>query len=158
MPSPDYIADLRALIGNAPVNLMGAAGLIFDSEGRVLLQRLVGRSDVWSLPGGLCELAEPPEHTLRREVREETGLEVLGAELLTLHTTPLRTLGNGHQASFYTALYRVTEWRGTPQADGLEVERLEWFSVQELPPLRGFIGQWAAAWLRAQQEAACSSG
>lgn len=149
MPSPDYIADLRALIGNAPVNLMGAAGLIFDSEGRVLLQRLVGRSDVWSLPGGLCELAEPPE---------ETGLEVLGAELLTLHTTPLRTLGNGHQASFYTALYRVTGWRGTPLADGLEVERLEWFSVQELPPLRGFVGQWAAAWLRAQQEAACSSG
>lgn len=148
MPSSDYIADLRALIGNAPVNLMGAAGLIFDAEDRVLLQRLVGRDDVWSLPGGLCELAEPPEQTLRREVREETALEVQDAELITLHTTPLRTLGNGHQASFYTALYRVTEWSGIPRADGLEVERLEWFSVPELPPMRGFIGVWAAEWLR----------
>lgn len=149
MPSPDYIAGLRALIGNAPVNLMGAAGLLFDDEGRVLLERLVGRDEVWSLPGGLCELAEPPEQTLRREVREETGLHVLGAEQLTLHTTPLRTLGNGHQASFYTALYRVTEWSGTPRPDGREVEQLEWFSVQELPPMRGYIGRWAADWLRA---------
>ena len=81
MPSPDYIRDLRTLIGDAPVNLMSAAGLIFDAQGRVLLQRLVGRTDVWSLPGGLCELAEPPEQTLRREVHEETGLEVLEAEL-----------------------------------------------------------------------------
>ncbi|RTR27752.1 NUDIX domain-containing protein [Deinococcus radiophilus] len=147
---PDYITDLRTIIGNAPVNLMGAAGLMFDAEGRVLLQRLVGRDDVWSLPGGLCELAEPPERTLRREVQEETGLTVLDAELLTLHTTPLRTLGNGHQASFYTALYRVTAWEGVPQADGVEVAELRWFSVEALPPMRGYIGRWAAEWLREQ--------
>ena len=145
---PDYIADLRARLCNAPVNLMGAAGLIFDAQGRVLLERLVGRGDVWSLPGGLCELAEAPERTLRREVREETGLEVLAADLITLHTTPLKTLSNGHQASFYTALYCVTEWQGTPQPDGLEVERLEWFAVSALPPLRGYVGRWAAEWLR----------
>ncbi|WP_261664881.1 NUDIX domain-containing protein, partial [Deinococcus sp. Marseille-Q6407] len=129
----------------------GAAGLLFDAQGQVLLQRLVGRPDVWSLPGGLCELAEPPEQTLRREVREETGLEVQTAELLTLHTTPLRTLENGHQASFYTALYQVTAWTGTPQPDGVEVERLHWFAVADLPPLRGFIGRWAAEWLKGQE-------
>ena len=148
MPAPDSVRDLRALIGNEPVNLMGAAGLVLDAQGRVLLERLTGRDDVWSLPGGLCELAEPPEQALRREVREETGLEVPGAELLTLHTTPLRTLDNGHQASFYTALYRVTAWSGMPQPDGLEVERLDWFAPAELPAMRGYIGRWAADWLR----------
>ena len=152
MPSPDYIAGLRALIGNEPVNLMGAAGLIFDAEGRVLLQRLAAGPEVWALPGGLCELAEPPEQTLRREVCEKTGLEMLAADLLTLHTTPLRTLSNGHRASFYTALYRVTEWEGTPTPDGTEVARLEWFAADALPPMRGYIGRWAADWLRGQPE------
>ncbi|WP_339095063.1 NUDIX domain-containing protein [Deinococcus sp. VB343] len=144
----DYITEIRALVGDAPVNLLGAAGLIFDSQGRVLLEKLVGRDDVWSLPGGLCELAEPPEAALRREMREETGLELRRAELLTLHTTPLRTLANGHQAAFYTALYRVTDWQGTPQPDATEVEALDWFAPDDLPPLRGSIGQWAARWLR----------
>lgn len=148
----DYIHDLRALVGNAPVNLLGAAGLIFDARGRVLLQKLVGRDDVWSLCGGLCELAEAPEAALRREVREETGLEVRAARLITLHTSPLRTLANGHQAAFYTALYEVTAWTGTPQPDGIEVERLEWFGVDELPPLRGLVGRWAAAWLQERSE------
>lgn len=144
----DYITELRTLIGNAPVNLMGAAGLIFDAEGRVLLQQLAGRNDVWSLPGGLCELAEAPEQTLKREIYEETALKVHSAELITLLTTPLRTLSNGHRASFYTALYRVTHWSGTPTADGVETAHLEWFHVQDLPPIRGLVGQWASKWLQ----------
>lgn len=32
--------------------------------------------DVWYLPGGTCEPGENPERTARREVREETGIEV----------------------------------------------------------------------------------
>ena len=72
---------------------------------------------------------------------------MLEAELITLHTTPLRTLENGHQASFYTALYRVMAWEGTPQHGGAEVEQLAWFAPDALPPMRGFIGRWAARWL-----------
>ncbi|RJF71970.1 NUDIX domain-containing protein [Deinococcus cavernae] len=144
----DYISDLRALIGDHPLNLMGAAAILLDAEGRVLLQKLAYR-DVWGLPGGLCELAEAPEDTLRREVFEETALTVHAAQLLTLLTTPLRTLPNGHQAAFYTALYLVTGWEGEPVADGVESGELRFFAAHELPaPLRGVAGQWAADWLK----------
>lgn len=147
-----YFEGLRALVGNHPLNLMGAAGLLLDEQGRVLLQRVAGR-EVWGLPGGLCELAEPPEITLRREVLEETALTVKDAELLTLLTTPLRTLPNGHQAAFYTAIYLVRDWEGTPQADGAESAEVRFFSVQELPlPLRGMAGAWMARWLRQQRD------
>ncbi|WP_221089642.1 NUDIX domain-containing protein [Deinococcus aquaedulcis] len=147
---PDYIADLRALIGHRPVNLMGACGLIRDAQGRLLLQRLAGR-DVWALPGGLCELGEPPLVTLQREVWEETALTVQAATLLDLLTTPLRTVPNGDQAHFYTAIYRVDAWHGTPVPDGVEGVELAFFAPDALPALRGQPGEYARAWLWGQR-------
>lgn len=55
-------------------------GLCFDAAGRVLLVR--ERSGVWELPGGRIEHGEDFHTALRRECREEMGLDctVLDAE------------------------------------------------------------------------------
>lgn len=143
----DYTTYLRGMIGNHPVNLLGAAALILNERGDLLLQRLAVRN-IWSLPGGLCELGEPVLHTLKREVREETGLEVLEATLLDLIVTPHRRLPNGHEAYFYTAMYEVTAWQGTPVPDGTEGTALAFFSRETLPAVRGLAGQWATQWLQ----------
>ncbi|ANE44887.1 DNA mismatch repair protein MutT [Deinococcus puniceus] len=139
------------MIGTSPVNLMGAVGIILNEAGHVLLQHVAGR-DVWGLPGGLCELGEPPQHTMTREVREETGLEVMEFKLLELLTTPHRHLPNGDEAYFYTAVYHVTEWQGTPVPDGIEGIELAFFSPDDLPALRGLPAHWAAKWLLARSD------
>jgi 8-oxo-dGTP pyrophosphatase MutT (NUDIX family) len=71
----DYIRELRALVGHRPLVLAVAGALVFDADGRLLLHR---RDDngLWGTSGGAVEPGESLEETARRELREETGLEV----------------------------------------------------------------------------------
>lgn len=54
---------------------VGCAAGIFNEQGQILL---VMRSDNgrWGLPAGFCEVNQTPRENMKREVREETGLEV----------------------------------------------------------------------------------
>jgi 8-oxo-dGTP diphosphatase len=61
---------------------MAVGAVILNSEGEVLLVYNSGHGrSHWSLPKGSCEEGEPLLETLRREVREETGLTVEMEEL-----------------------------------------------------------------------------
>src|SRR5437667_1224434 len=60
--------------------------LIFD-DGRVLLARR-DNIDWWNLPGGGMELGETVDEAIRREVREETGLEVEVEYLVGVYSKP----------------------------------------------------------------------
>lgn len=53
---------------------MGVAVAVINEKGEFLLQK---RSDgLWGVPGGFMELGESTEEVGRREVFEETGIEV----------------------------------------------------------------------------------
>lgn len=57
--------------------LVGVGAIIFRGEQVLIVQR--GREPAygkWSLPGGLVELGESLEDAVRREVREEVGLDI----------------------------------------------------------------------------------
>ena len=57
--------------------LVGVGALIFD-RGRILMAQR-GKEPLkgwWSLPGGALETGESLDFAVRREVREETGLEI----------------------------------------------------------------------------------
>jgi nucleoside triphosphatase len=56
--------------------------LIFNAEGKVFLMRSHKWRDKWVLPGGHVELGERMENALRREVKEETNLDIRGIEFI----------------------------------------------------------------------------
>lgn len=59
----------------SPRHSVSVAAAIIDGAGRMLTVRRADNGH-WELPGGALELDEPIEVGLRREVLEETGLDV----------------------------------------------------------------------------------
>ena len=63
-----------------PVSTVGA--LIFNDAGEVLMIHTHKWSDLWGIPGGKIKWSEPSEDALRREIKEETDLDVTGIEFV----------------------------------------------------------------------------
>jgi 8-oxo-dGTP diphosphatase len=70
-----------------------AAIILRDRE--ILLIRRGGEpgAGLWSIPGGSVELGETLEESLKREVREETGLEIMVGKLAGVHNLVVREAG-----------------------------------------------------------------
>ncbi len=79
---PDItVPDLGVLVklfdrrkADRPIATVGA--LIHDGAGKLLMIRTHKWSDLWGIPGGKIERSESSETALKREIREETGLEI----------------------------------------------------------------------------------
>src|SRR6185312_6064447 len=61
-----------------------AGAIVFNDSGRVLLLKHRFRAGSgWGLPGGFLEAGEQPLDALRRELREEIGMEIDDVEIFT---------------------------------------------------------------------------
>ena len=81
---------------------------------------------VWDLFGGHVEAGESPDAALRREAREELGIEVLAARRLGQIYDPVE--------SAVVHVYAVSSWEGEPvNAAPEEHAEVRWFDANELP-------------------------
>lgn len=102
-----------------------AGAIITDGQGRVLLLKHRFRpGSGWGMPGGYIEKYEQPEAALRRELREEIGLEIEDVEL---HAT--RAFSKPLQIEIIFRCQAV----GEPARLNYEIEKAEWFFPDELP-------------------------
>lgn len=113
------VINLRALPARHSVSV---AGVIVDGCGRALLSRRRDNQR-WEPPGGVLELAESIEDGLRREVREETGLEV---EPVTL-TGVYKNMARGIIALVFRC--RILAGQLTPND---EVTEFHWATADEV--------------------------
>lgn len=68
---------------------VGVLGAVFDEAGRLLLVEHVFHPHCpWGLPGGWMNRNEDPADTIRRELAEETGLQVTVEQIVLIQRTP----------------------------------------------------------------------
>ena len=116
--------------------IIGVGSIIID-EGRVLLAER-GREPLkgyWSLPGGIVEAGEKLEEAIRREVREETGLEI---ETLGMFEIFERIMpdANGRPEYHYVLMDYLCRVVGGKLAAASDVSGAAWVSEQNLRDYR----------------------
>jgi 8-oxo-dGTP diphosphatase len=105
-----------------------AGAVVSDEGGRVLLLRhVLRRGSGWGIPGGFLVAGEQPEEAVRREVREETGLELESAELAFVRALP----GVRQVEIIYRCSMSAAALRGLSKS--FEIDRAEWFARDSLP-------------------------
>ena len=109
-----------------------AGALILDGDGRLLLSRRAFEPEAgkWDIPGGFLGVGEDPLDALRRELREEAGLEIEPLELAGIWAD---TYGGAEEATATLNLYwtaRIVSGEPVPADD---VAELRWFALDDLP-------------------------
>jgi ADP-ribose pyrophosphatase YjhB (NUDIX family) len=81
----------------------------------------------WAIPGGFMEAGEQPLEALRRELREEIGVELEAAEIVYVQTLRRPQLLEIH---FRCRVRDST----TASPQSMEINSVGWFDTNELPP------------------------
>ncbi|UUU36056.1 NUDIX domain-containing protein [Streptomyces sp. CA-210063] len=137
MATPDFIRTLRASAGNQLLWLPGVTALVFDDEGRVLLNH---RSDngKWSLIGGIPEPGEQPAACAVREVFEETAVHCVPERIVLVQALDQVRYENGDVCQYMDTTFRCRAVGGEARVNDDESLDVGWFSLDALPDLSEF--------------------
>jgi len=102
---------------------VSVAAVILNDRCEVLLLNHVLRPySGWGLPGGFIEHGEQPDDAIRREIREETGIELTKVRLFRVRVT-----------GPHVEMLFVAKSNGEATVQSVEIIGLGWFCLETLP-------------------------
>jgi ADP-ribose pyrophosphatase YjhB (NUDIX family) len=131
-----YLGQLRQLVGKRKLFAITARAIVRDEAGRILLVR---RSDngAWVMPAGSIELGESILDCVKREVKEEAGLDVIAATPMAIYSDPKYSIitSYGDPYQLFSVVFVVEEWRGDLVTTTDETTDARFFSLDALPEI-----------------------
>ncbi len=121
--TPHYLR-LLMIRGTQDKFTVSVAAVITNENREILLLNHVFRPfSSWGIPGGFIEANEQPEVAVRREIREETGIELENIRLIRIRTIKRHV----------EILYRA-DGIGKAEVKSREITAAEWFTLETMPP------------------------
>ena len=134
MPIPEFIVEIRKMIGQHEMWLPGRDGG-GDAGGDEML--LVRRADngAWTPITGIPEIGEEPGPAAAREALEETGVVVTVDRLASTSVHPSIVHANGDRASYLDLTFACTYVSGEAHVADDESVDVRWFPRDALPEM-----------------------
>lgn len=151
MPIPEFVAELRAMIGTHPLWLPGITAVVRRGDDVLLVQR--ADNGQWTPITGISDPGEEGAVTARREVLEETGVHVRVDRLAA--TSVMRDVvhGNGDRASYFDLTFACTWLDGDAHVADDESMAVRWAARDDLPPMTELMRWRVEAGLSDEREA-----
>lgn len=124
---------MRALIGNETLLTIGCGAIIEDGQERILLLKRKDYEE-WGIPGGILELGETFEKTVKREVFEETKLHLQTISLFGIYAgkNGFATYENGDKVYSVQIIFHTKDFEGNPNINE-EATDHGFFARNEIP-------------------------
>ncbi|BDR54854.1 ADP-ribose pyrophosphatase [Bombiscardovia apis] len=136
MSTPQFVLDLRKSIGHDLLWLNGITAYVQREDGRLLLGKRAD-SGKWAIVYGINEPGEEPADTVVREVKEETGVDVIVTDFVAVKSQhKATTYTNGDITMYMDHLYLCKpDPKGNIEPFVGDDESLEvgWFEPDQLP-------------------------
>ena len=130
----NYIAEMRKVVGHAPLRTIGCGVIIENDKGEILLQK---RRDngLWAIIGGSMEIGEKFIETVKREAFEEAGIEIKELTLFGIYSGEDRiiTYPNGDICCGTGIIFKTTAYSGEIQNNTEEALEHRFFDKTTLP-------------------------
>ena len=126
-----YIGDMRKLVGHAPIMSVAAMGILYNEEKGLLLEKRTDTGE-WCTPGGAIELGESLEEALKREIKEETNLDIANPKLFDIKANVHMVYPNKDEVYYTDIVYEINEFCGDLKPDA-ESKELAFFALDNLP-------------------------
>jgi predicted RNase H-like nuclease/ADP-ribose pyrophosphatase YjhB (NUDIX family) len=132
-PVPDFIVDIRRLVGDHPLWLPGITAVIRRGDEVLLVKR--ADNGHWTPVTGIADPGEEPAVTAAREAMEETGTRIRVDRLAATSVHPEVTYDNGDRAAYLDLTFACTWLDGEAHVADDESSDVRWWPLSSLPAM-----------------------
>ena len=107
-----------------------AAGFILNDKGQIYLMRRgqEPHRGKWMMPGGHMKVGETIEECVKREIKEEVGMDVEIEKLFTVYSDPTQDLRHHALVVFF-----IVKLISQENIETIETMESKWFDLKDVP-------------------------